>query len=168
MTSPLPPAAAVSATTALTDQLLAFVREVGLPVREEPLSGDTFLPGLLLDHGQLVVDRARLLYPGDILHEAGHLAVTAAAERPLTGGHVTEHDPGKEGEEMAVHCWSYAACVALRIPAEVVFHPAGYRGAAAWLVDNFTQGSYIGLPLLVWMGLSTTEDFPRMQRWLRE
>jgi hypothetical protein len=90
-----------------------------------------------------------------------------AAERPALGGHVTEHNPEKEGEELAVHCWCYAACVALQLPAAVVFHPDGYRGGAAWLVDNFEAGTYIGLPLLVWMGLSTTADYPRMTRWLR-
>lgn len=154
--------------TALVDRLVNFVRSTGLTVREEPLSAATFLPGLLLEAGQLIMDRRRLLYPGDILHEAGHLAVTGAAERSTVGGNVTEHNPEKEGEEMAVHCWCYAACVALGLPAEVVFHPAGYKGAASWLVDNFQQGTYVGLPLLVWMGLTTTASYPAMTQWLRD
>jgi len=64
--------------------------------------------------------------------------------------------------------WSYAAAQAIGVPPEIVFHPAGYRGGSQWILDNFRQGSYLGLPLLVWMGLTTHEDFPRMTRWLRE
>lgn len=155
------------ASEALTDRLLAFVRDLGLTVREAPLPNPTFLPGLLLEQGQLVVDRKRLLYPGDILHEAGHLAVTPAAERPAVGGNITEHHPEKEGEEMAVLAWSYAAGQVLGLPTDVVFHPAGYKGQSDWLVTQFDGGHYLGLPLLAWMGLTTTADFPRMRRWLR-
>ncbi|QNH63459.1 hypothetical protein [Hymenobacter sediminicola] len=156
-----------AAPAAQIDPLLAFVREIGLEVREATLKQPTFLPGLLLERGALVVDRRRLLYPGDILHEAGHLAVTTAAERPAVGGNVTEHHPEKEGEEMAVLAWSYAAALALDLPAAVVFHPDGYKGQSEWLISSFTGGQYIGLPLLVWMGLTTTGGFPRMERWLR-
>ncbi|MCC2547846.1 hypothetical protein LJY25_15455 [Hymenobacter sp. BT175] len=163
----MPASGSAATATALIDQLLAFVQDIGLTVREAPLPEPTFLPGLLIEQGELVVDRSRLLYPGDILHEAGHVAVTPAAERHLVGGHITENQPEKEGDEMAVHGWCYAACMALKLPANVVFHPAGYRGAADWFVSNFQQGTYIGLPLLVWMGLTTTEAYPQMTRWLR-
>ena len=43
------------------DPLLAFVRSIGLEVREARLRQPTFLPGLLLEAGALVVDRRRLL-----------------------------------------------------------------------------------------------------------
>ena len=33
------------------------------------------LPGLAIEHGAILVDEQRLSHPGDILHEAGHLAV---------------------------------------------------------------------------------------------
>ena len=167
MASLLQPAPPACTDPAQIDLMLNFVRAIGLVVREEPIAEPTFLPGLLLDQGQLVVDRRQLLYPGDILHEAGHLAVTPGVERPQVGGNVTEHQPEKEGDEMAVHPWAYAACVALGLPTRVLFHPAGYRGASDWFIEHFEQGTYIGLPLLVWMGLTTTEEFPRMTRWLR-
>ncbi|SHL11097.1 hypothetical protein [Hymenobacter psychrotolerans] len=156
-----------AAPAAQIDPLLAFVREIGLEVREAPLRQPTFLPGLLLERGALVLDRTRLLYPGDILHEAGHLAVTPAAERPTVGGNITQNHPEKEGEELAVLAWSYAAARALALPPAVVFHPDGYKGQSEWLISSFEGGQYIGLPLLVWMGLTTTAGFPRMERWLR-
>ena len=54
------------------------------------------------------------------------------------------------------------------LPAEIVFHSQGYRNASAWILDNFRQGIYPGLPLLVWMGLMTTEYFSGITRWVRE
>jgi hypothetical protein len=150
------------------DRMLDFLTSIGLPVREASFEKAGFLPGLLIDKGELLLDRARLLYPGDVLHEAGHIAVTVAAERPLLGANVTENHPEKEGEELAVLLWTYAACCHLDIPPVVVFHPDGYKGSSEWLIESFTTGQYIGLPLLVWMGLTTTEGFPGMTRWLRE
>jgi hypothetical protein len=159
-----PPRAAPAAEV---DPLLAFVRSIGLEVRERPLPEPTFVPGLLIEAGALVVDRRRLLYPGDILHEAGHLALSTAAERPTVGGNVTENHPEKEGEELGVHAWAYAATRALGLPAALVFHPAGYRGQSDWLVSQFENGQYLGLPLLVWMNLTATASYPEMARWLR-
>ncbi|WP_151088587.1 hypothetical protein [Hymenobacter baengnokdamensis] len=150
------------------DQILAFLAAIGLPVREAPLEKPGFLPGLLIEKGELWLDRTRLLYPGDVLHEAGHLAVTRAAERPLLQANVTENHPEKDGEELAVLLWTYAACLKLEIPPAVVFHPAGYKGQSEWLLQLFASGQYMGLPLLVWMEMTTTEGFPVMIRWLRE
>ncbi|MDU0372487.1 hypothetical protein ACFPAF_18955 [Hymenobacter endophyticus] len=121
------PLASPPIPAALATVLLDFVEKSGLVVQEEPIEQACFLPGLLLRQGQLVVDRHQLLYPGDILHEAGHLAVTAAAERPTVGGNSTENHPEKEGEELAVLACTYAACRHLGLPAAVVFHPDGYK-----------------------------------------
>jgi hypothetical protein len=150
------------------DRMLEFLTTIGLPVRETSFEKTGFLPGLLIDKGGLLLDHTRLLYPGDVLHEAGHIAVTVAAERPLLGANVTENHPEKEGEELAVLLWTYAACRHLDIPPVVVFHPDGYKGQSKWLIESFTTGQYMGLPLLVWMELTITEGFPTMTRWLRE
>ncbi|MDO7873188.1 hypothetical protein Q5H93_00465 [Hymenobacter sp. ASUV-10] len=166
--SALPPAPVSHTDTAWLPPILAFLTEIGIVVEDTTLRDDTFLPGILIHEGRLLLDRQRLLYPGDVVHEAGHIAVTRAAERPALGGNVTEDNPEKEGDELAVHLWAYAACLAMRLPAEVVFHPDGYRNQSKWLINNFRTGQNMGLPLLVWMDLSTTEEYPRMTRWLRE
>jgi hypothetical protein len=134
-----------------------------------------FLPGLLIQNGVLLIDSAQLLYPGDILHEAGHIAVSLPEDRPQLIGNVTEQHPDKAGDELAVLLWTYAACLHLNLDPRVVFHPAGYRGQGDWLIEQFTTESYIGLPLLVWMGLArypTADDpsdgFPRMTKWTRD
>ncbi|GAB3678055.1 hypothetical protein GCM10027594_35780 [Hymenobacter agri] len=149
----------------------AFLAEIGIPTQEAELTVDTFLPGILIENGGLLIDPAKLLYPGDLLHEAGHLAVTPDAERIQLVGNVMAGKPeqqGTDGEEIVAMLWSYAAAQAIGVPPEVVFHPNGYRNASAWMLDNFRQKIYPGLPLLVWMGLTTTDDFPHMTRWLRE
>ncbi len=151
----------------LMAKIRAFLTKIGISIQEVAISEDTFLPGILIDKGGLHVDVERLLYPGDILHEAGHIAVTPAAERPLLGGNVTAGNPQKEGDELAVLLWTYAACRQIGVAPSVVFHPAGYKGQSDWLIDNFDQGQFMGLPLLVWMGFTTADDFPVMQRWLR-
>ena len=53
------------------------------------------LPGITVDDGALVLDRDKLMYPGDLLHEAGHLAVMPSAERNMLQKNVGD-DGGME------------------------------------------------------------------------
>ncbi|MBO0951052.1 hypothetical protein [Fibrella forsythiae] len=154
------------------NQIRAFLTQIGIPTRQQELPGPTFLPGLLIQDGELLFDPARLAYPGDMLHEAGHIAVSAPAERQRLSGDITDQKPEKAGEELAVLLWSYAACLHLDLDLRVVFHPAGYSGQSEWLIEQFTAGNYVGLPLLVWMGLAqppqqTGAGFPTMIHWVR-
>ena len=140
-----------------------FLTGIGLTVRAGVVPDRTILPGLYLENGGLVVDEVRLLYPGDLLHEAGHLAVTPAAARPsLTGD-----TGGDGGEEIAAIGWSYAAALHLNLDPAVVFHSAGYREGSAALLENFRERRYLGLPYLQWIGL-TDARYPAMIRWLRD
>src|SRR5215212_811911 len=95
---------------ALLDRIVGFVREIGFECREADLSQHkTFVPGIAIDRGSLLIDRARLLYPGDLLHEAGHMAVISGERRMKVQG-----DAGKKAaEEMMAIAWSYAAAVHL-------------------------------------------------------
>jgi hypothetical protein len=151
--------------------ILAFLERIGLQVRREPIAGKTFMPGVTIRDGALVVDEELLLYPGDLLHEAGHLAVMSPAERAACQGSAT-------GEEMAAIAWSYAAALEIGIDPLVVFHPHGYRDGGASIVENFREGRYFGVPLLQYYGLTrerpgaldsptVTAVFPRMTAWLR-
>jgi spermidine synthase len=142
--------------------MVEFLTAIGLDVRLEPIEGRTVLPGVTVDRGALVIDEAALAYVGDVLHEAGHVAVTPLADRAALVANVG--DDG--GFEMAALAWSYAAARHLGIDAAVVFHDAGYLGGAAALRENFEQGRYLGVPILVWRGLTTERDYPTMARWL--
>ena len=63
--------------------------------------------------------------------------------------------------------WSYAAARALDLDASVVFYPESYSNFGDGLVENFTSGNYIGLPLMQKWGMTHASTFPRMMRWLR-
>jgi len=159
-------------TDPLTARIVAFLRDIGFEVRMASVE-ESFLPGVTIRAGTLLVDDERLLYPGDLLHEAGHLAVMTAKDRGAPDG-----DAGPDlGMEIAAIAWSWAALTHLGLEPEIVFHDAGYKGCSDWHVANFTEGRYVGLPLLQWMGLALdeeesaargTEPYPHMQRWLRE
>lgn len=149
----------------ITPTILAFLKQIGLPCAEVEGLGDTFLPGVTVRDGVLSYDPARLLYPGDLLHEAGHLVILTPTERQHQAA-----DFGPDGGyEMGALAWSYAACLHLELPVEVLFHPDGYKGDSETLIENFSQARYIGVPILEWKGMaSTTEEpvYPRMRHWL--
>ena len=151
--------------------ILAFLERIGIAVTVAPITGDTFLPGLTVRGGALVVDPARLRWPTDLLHEAGHIAVTEPARRPFLS--TVSDDPG---EEMAAIAWSYAAAAEIGLEPRLLFHD-GYKGGGAALAENFAAGRDVGVPMLVWMGMTdgwprpgtgpTAAAYPRMRRWLR-
>ena len=62
----------------LTARIAEFLDGIGIAVDAAELPGDSFLPGIALESGGLLVDGTRLDYPGDLLHEAGHLAAAPA------------------------------------------------------------------------------------------
>lgn len=153
------------------DRIIRFLLDIGFHFREVELSQPTFVPGIAIDRGILLIDRSKLLYPGDLLHEAGHLAVISAERRMRVQG-----DAGKKAaEEMMAIAWSYAAAVHLGLEPSVVFHEGGYKGGAGSLIDNFTNGRYIAVPMLQWIGLTADEKrakemgikpYPSMIKWV--
>lgn len=162
---------------AITDRLIAFLRDIGLRVDEEPLATPGFLPGVAVRAGGLVVDRGALRWPGDLLHEAGHLAVMPEALRPVQDGalHDCEHVP-HAGEAEAT-AWAYAAACAVGLSARELFHAGGYHGYGEGLAMTYACGVYPGLHGLMQAGMAhgMTEAqtlgvaaYPWMRRWLRE
>ena len=152
--------------------IAAFLSEIGLPVEIGEIPQPTFLPGILVESGILRVDPARLSWPGDLLHEAGHLALLTEHERKQVDGDVG--DDG--GDELGAIAWSYAAALHLQLDLSVVFHEHGYHGGSQSILENFGAGRYIGLPMLQWRGLtlddknacaSGVKPYPHMLRWLR-
>ncbi|HSL45927.1 MAG TPA: hypothetical protein VK897_21015 [Anaerolineales bacterium] len=156
---------------ALLDRMIQFLLDIGFQFREVELSQPTFVPGIAIGGGTLLIDKSKLLYPGDLLHEAGHLAVIPAEKRMRIQGDVGK----KAAEEMMAIAWSYAAAVHLGLEPSVVFHEGGYKGGAVSLIENFTNGRYIGVPMLQWIGLTVDErrakelgiePYPRMIKWV--
>ena len=126
-----------------------------------------FLPGILLDRGGLLYDESQLTYPGDLLHEAGHVAMAPAELRASMSGSIDVAGLDLDALEIAAAPWSYAAALACEIDPALVFHAGGYRGQSAGLLRNFALGVPLGAHLLVEAGLTTSALYPQMLRWLR-
>jgi len=158
------------------DIILNFLEFAGIPVIMKPIAGTTFLPGLQLENGRLVIDTEKLLYPGDILHEAGHIATTHPDIRKTLNDNLPDNDENRGGEIMAI-AWSYAACIYLKLDTRVVFHEHGYKSGGDTIIENFSAGKYLGVPMLQWTGMAYDKQkakefnavpYPHMLRWLRE
>lgn len=156
----------------LVAQIVPFLESIGIPVLVEPVPGDSLLPGATVRGDTLVFDPETLPYPGDLLHEAGHIAVSDPATRS-TQSEVSSNP----SEEMAAMAWSYAAAVQIGIDPAHVFHTDGYQGGGEGYLRSYTKGGNgIGVPMLQYYGMSAEphqaaalglEPFPAMARWLR-
>jgi len=98
----------------------------GLPARFCAISEATFLPGIRIERGELLVDESQLLYPGDLLHEA---VLTSRFLHPEHGA-ITGEAGDNAGYAMGAIAWSYAAALHIGLDPAIVFHAAGYRGSS--------------------------------------
>jgi len=173
-----------------------FLNRIGLPVTRAALSEDSFLPGVMVRQGALIVDPDRLGSPGDLLHEAGHLAVAPARLRGALDGNIdacaaaliADADMGVSEAEAAqiartepqAIAWSYAAALAAGVTPDCVFWAEGYGGqhggAPQLVMMQVAQGFFPGIQGLVRAGMCTAPPpfgdpadpapFPQMRRWL--
>lgn len=159
------------------DAIAGFLAAIGITMRERDLREDTFLPGIAIEAGALLVDRTRLTWPGDLLHEAGHIAVTPPAPRARLWGRVAPDSAGDHDDEPMVTAWAFAALTAIGLPPTVLFHEGGYHGKSASLAFTYSNGCYPGVAGLVAAGMALepaaaaargAQPYPRMLRWLRE
>lgn len=166
-------------TACPTDKIIAFLRhEVGLLVLDDALLDDTFLPGLEIRGTTIVFDGSRLKNCGDLLHEAGHLALLPKAVREWHRANGLPIPTAMMDEiELGALAWSYAAAVHLALPPELVFHADGYHGRSEGLLLGFSLGVFPGLTQLESRGMAAgtkravelgVQPFPAMLRWLRD
>lgn len=164
-------------TEALLEKSIDFLVSIGIPVTYRKLDGPNFLPGLSIEKGAIVIDSEAMKYPGDILHEAGHIAVVPAKDRALLSGATIEKRKERQAEELMAIAWSYAACVHLDIDPHFVFHDDGYKGGGAFIIDNFREKKYFGVPMLQYAGMAVEgknaaaarqTPYPHMIKWLRD
>ena len=164
-----------SAGAKMLNQCVDFIEQTGIKVYFTELTDACFLPGLSIESGNILVDTSALKYPGDILHEAGHIAVVPSADRVSLDAETIGSRENHAAEEMMAIAWSYAACVKIGLDEGFVFHDGGYKGGGAYIADAFTSKQYFGLPMLQWMGLTADEKnakilgiqpYPHMIKWL--
>jgi hypothetical protein len=160
--------------TPFFEKALRFIHEIGIKTESRAVPpGHSFVPGLCIEQGRIIIDQEQLRYPGDILHEAGHIAVVPLADRDLLNGSDIAKRKDAPAEEMMAIAWSYAACIYLDIDPAFVFHNEGYQGGGSSIIENFRAGRYFGVPMLQWLGMTTTSEsseviYPAMIKWIRD
>ena len=150
---------------------LDFLEEVGIEVDWLEGRDAQLLDGLAILNGRLLIDPETPVWPSDLLHEGGHIAVADPDIRPRLG----PIDPDPTDEMMAI-AWSYAAAKRCGLSLAELFHTGGYREDSMKLRTSFATGHYIGAPMLGYYGMTADlqtaiaqgiESFPGMSRWLR-
>ena len=160
----------------ILDAIVSFLNGVGISVREGRVPEPSFLPGIRVCSGTLILDRASLRWPGDLLHEAGHTAVAPAALRLTLSDGVEVPASVPHASEAEVTAWAFAAICHLRLDPAVLFHAGGYRGRSSSLINTFTHGVYPGVFGLAQAGMTFVGPdavrrgvltYPAMSLWLR-
>lgn len=128
------------------EPIVTFLRDIGFDVEFGAGAHNGFLPGVNIHAGVIHVDPDTLVGPGDLLHEAGHMAVLPKRFRSGLGSDLDadmhrlieeEVGPGmpvdpilavpkQQGEFMA-QAWSYAAALHIGVPPACIFFPGSHK-----------------------------------------
>lgn len=172
-----------------------FLAEIGIAVRVE--AGATgFLPGIRIEGETILVSEASDDLAGDLLHEAGHIAVVPALFRPHLTSNVDDSFPLMEsylvahphalscwpedpvargimqsGETEAI-AWSYAAAYAIGVDTLLPFKK-GFDGHGEDLHASLAAGQHLGIHGLAHAGMTDLPQrgraaaFPNMKKWMQ-
>lgn len=160
----------------VTNRIVDFLMAIGIEVVPARLGGGCFLPGVRVENGRLLVDEAELTYPGDLLHEAGHIAVAPSGVRSSLSGEVVIPGADMDAMEAQATAWAYAAVTHLGLDPKVLFHDGGYGGKSRGLLFTYGAGVYPGAYGLQEIGMTAVgmaarelgvAPYPRMMRWVR-
>jgi hypothetical protein len=180
-----------------TDYLLkavAFLREIGLTVTEDP-TAKSFMRKVAIDKGTL---RYRPDAPvGDLLHEAGHLAIIPTRFRSYMDGNITigikrmfdelgqENTPPDspiyhaclQSSDTEATAWAWAVGVHLGIPEELVIEDNQYGRTGATIRACLAARAYLGINGLTWAGYCASNApyakvsgkplYPQLAFWLQ-
>lgn len=155
--------------------ITSFLESIGIPCQAADLGDNTFLQGVDIRDGRILYDIKKLISPGDLLHEAGHMAVLRPEVRAVVTSPDISGSLSPPAAELAAIAWSWAALQHLELQPEVVFHEKGYRGDSEAIIENFSNRRYVGVSILQWLGM-TIEDktqsnvegtYPALTNWLR-
>jgi hypothetical protein len=178
------------------DRTSAFLETIGIQVRVVP-GATGFLPGLLIQGATISVDAATDSRVGDLLHEAGHIAVTPGRFREhicndvsslaeLMSAYLDEHpnafgypeDPiaraimqSSEAEAIA---WSYAAALESGVDPCLPFK-VGFDGNGMEVFERLSLGMHFGVNGLAAAGMTDTptrkgskHPYPAMKKWMQD
>lgn len=167
----------------------AFFNSIELPFRVcfNAQILDTFIPGAWIESETLWCEPTRLECIGDLLHEAGHLALTPSRFRFLWtrtefDGDAVQSIPlllrcGQEnplfrhlidGDEQAAIAWSYAAAISIGLEPTTLHLHQHFDGQWKEIVNALKVKRHAGVNNLQHVKLTSRANFPQMVRWLQE
>jgi hypothetical protein len=175
------------------DDIELFLNALGFTLRRvNRLDDQAAVPGIFIVGMTLLIEMEALASPGDILHEAGHVAITPELFRPYLRGDVeasikdrakayfdthpfmvndVEEDMVMRGllqaGESEAQAWSYAAAVAAEVDPAVVFHANAYDGEGESLITMLSMAQHMGVHGLMAAKMTTKRTYPQMIRWLQ-
>jgi hypothetical protein len=167
-----------------------FINSIGISIIMADTSSATlnksFLENVRISQGGLIVDMARV-FPGDILHEAAHLAIIPQHFRALAVDDLDEVnramsaylEANSEGlmsypedqlcrailqsGETEATAWQYAAAQAMGLPDEWLFPSHAYDGTAKDILDSLRYRQYLGINGLQAAGWTVQRKHPYKQ-----
>lgn len=149
-----------------TLHIINFIKSIGIDVAYDTIKTKTFVPGIAIKNGGIVVDAEKLKYPGDLLREAGYIAVTPKSKRTDLND-TAQAIAEDSGEKMAIIAWVYAAAKHLGLDNSLTFSDS------ASLISNLDAG----VEVLQLYGMAYKEEhtvasgvdaYPHMVNWLSQ
>jgi hypothetical protein len=185
-----------SAPTEMFHRAADFLRSISIQVTLDATASG-FLPGIEIRDGELFLAAADDCLVGDMLHEAGHIAVTPSPFRRLLGGdaeisvaeamtkYIDDHpnafsypeDPVargilQSGEQEAI-AWSFAAAAHIGLPTDLPFRQ-GFDNGGPLIHRMLEVGEFSGINGLAAGGMTARSSrwtagpvFPEMIRWIQ-
>jgi len=174
-------------------KISVFLRTIGFTVLEDSISA-SFLSGVEPRCNMtLAYDPDTMVCAGDVLHEAGHLAIIPSVFRNKIAGNIDEslapvanayfathafhigpnfyEDPiGRailQADESAAQAWSYAAALAAGIDPKIVFDSESIDDEYAGVLTGLHLKCHAGINSMTASGMTNRNIFPKMHRWLQ-
>lgn len=180
---------------AMMQKVVSFLLEIGLEVHMLP-GASGFLPGIRINQGALEYD-PHVVSIADILHEAGHLAITPAEFRPLMSDGLSagykamfnaideqEMEPDSPMLKAILQCddpgataWAFAAGTHLAIEPEMIIDSRHYDGTGDEIRLALLHNAYLGINGLHRAGMCESSRamaayrgvsvYPVLTRWVQ-
>jgi hypothetical protein len=127
---------------------IAFLKSIKIPLREspptEPCPPNTFFPWVWIENSTLVY-RKNSVDIGQLLHEAGHLALMPPAKRSLANP--SKLPPGPIFGDLAVEAWDYYAAKAADIFPMLIF-AKNFENKGLQVYTQLENGVHYGIAIL--------------------
>lgn len=171
--------------------VIEFVRGAGLDV-EIHAGASGFVPGVQIEHGTLLVDPS-VCEPGNLLHEAGHIAITPGNFRHFMSGDLSKGmaimydrleelhlDPEHPIVRACIQCsdpeataWAWSAGRAIGVPPRVIIGDQWYGNTGADIRIALELGCYLGINGLAAAGFCSLRNvqplpkYPHLAFWVQ-